>query len=80
MFFSKPKKKLKELAKEMSKEVPNCPKELNLYLKQGDYQAVLEKDRILTKDTKHILHLLEEELGKSNKTVDWFMKEFKDRV
>ena len=49
-------------------------------MKLGEYQTVLEKDRILMRDTNYILNLLEEVLGKSNKTVDWFIDNFKDRV
>lgn len=52
----------------IGKEIPSCPIELNQYLKLGEYQEITEKDRILKRDTKHILSLLEVELGKSNKT------------
>src|SRR5690606_3781517 len=48
---------LKELTKEIAKEIPNCPKELNQYLMLGEYQAVLEKDRLLTRDTNHLLEI-----------------------
>ena len=64
---------LKELTMRIQVGQTNCPKELLQYQKYGEFSAILEKDKILTRDTKRLLNLLEEELGKHNKTVDWFM-------
>ena len=41
------------------------------------FHSVMIKDLKLTKDTEHILLLLDQELGKSDKSSVWFMEEFK---
>ena len=65
---------LKELTKKIGMEETNCPKELIQYLKYGEFFAITEKDRILTKSTEKVLTLLEAELGKQGKTLDWFLE------
>jgi hypothetical protein len=49
---------------------------LGQYLQYGDFSAVMMKEQALIRDTKHILNLLEVELGKRGKALEWFLEKY----
>ncbi|HAJ81234.1 MAG TPA: hypothetical protein DCO64_02220 [Zunongwangia profunda] len=70
----------KDYLKKLEEIPPNLPKELELYWKHEDFSGFTPLLNAITKDTKGRMNFLERELGKKDKTLDWFMEEFKKEI
>jgi hypothetical protein len=71
-------KLLKELTIKMYSQTTNCPKELKPYLNYGDYFTIMTMKNQLSKNIEKEYLILKTELGKNNKTLEWFEEKYNE--
>ena len=71
-------KLLKELTIKMYSQTTNYPKELKPCLNYGDYLTIMTMKNQLSKNIEKEYLILKPELGKNDKTLEWFEKKYNE--